>query len=90
MLIVMKLEVRNENYNRLLKRKEVDIFIDHTAESTPSMAVVQELLARQIGSEADKTEIKEIFTARGSPWSNCLAFVWDEKVIVKAEEKKAE
>ena len=84
----MKLEVRKESYNRLLKRKEVDVFIDHTAESTPSMAAVQELLAREIGAESEKTEIKEIFTARGSPWSNCLAFVWDEKVIVKEEKSE--
>jgi ribosomal protein S24E len=85
----MRIELRNENYNRLMKRREINFFIDHTQEPTPSTASVRELLSKQIDVPAEKTEIREIMTARGMQASDCKAFVWDNKVIEakKAEEK---
>lgn len=85
----MKLEITSEKYNRFMKRKEVDISVEHPEEATPSTASVQQLVAKQMNAEAAKVEIKEIMTSRGSPASKGLIFVWDEK-IVKKDEKKPE
>ena len=77
----MKLEVKGENYNRLMKRRELEVFIDHTEEPTPAMAAVQQLLAAELGVAAVNTEIKEVMTSKGIPVSSCRAFVWDEKTV---------
>ena len=77
----MKIEVKGENYNRLMKRRELDVFIDHIEESTPAMAAVQQLLAKQIGVAAVNTEIKKVMTSKGLSVSACRAFVWDEKTV---------
>lgn len=77
----MRLEIKNEKYNRFLKRKELDILIEHPEEATPSTASVQQLLAEQAGSQTEKTEIKEIISDKGAPMSRCLAYVWDEKTV---------
>ncbi len=86
----MKIDIRKEHYNRLLKRKEISAYIDHIEESTPSMASVQQLLAKQMGASVDKMEIKEIQTSRGSAESICNAFLWEDKMIkdLSKEEKK--
>jgi ribosomal protein S24E len=88
----MKIDIRKEHYNRLLKRKEIMFSIDHIEEATPSMAAVQQLLAKQLGAGVDKTEIKEIQTLSGSPESECTAFLWEEKTVkdmsIKEEKKE--
>ncbi len=84
----MKLEVKNETYNRFLKRKELDLFIEHPEESTPSTANIQQLLAKQINAEVEKVEVKNIISSRGSPVSKSLIFVWDEKKIAAKTAKE--
>ena len=83
----MRLEIKNENYNRFLKRKEMNVDIEHPEESTPSMASVQQLIAKQANIEVEKTEIKEIITSLGVPTSKCLVFVWDEKKVKDLSKK---
>ncbi len=85
--MVMRLEIKNENYNRFFRRKEIEIYIEHPEEPTPSMATIRELIAKQTSSDADKTEVKEIMTSRGSSESKGIVFVWDEK-IPKKEAKR--
>jgi len=87
----MRLEVKGENYNRLMKRRELDLLIDHTEEPTPATDAVQQLLAKQIDVPADKTDIREIMTSKGLSMSSCRVFIWDEKTISKAvKEEKSE
>ena len=88
----MKLDVTSDNYNRLLKRREIDLSIDHIEESTPSMAQMQQLVASQMGAATTNTEIKEVMTQKGAAFSTCRAFVWDEKSVkdLSAKEEKKE
>ena len=89
----MKVDVKDEKYNKFLKRKELDLIIEHPEEATPSMAAIQQLLAKQINTEVEKTEIVEVHTAPGSTESKCLVYVWDEKTVKdlsKKEEVKEE
>ncbi len=84
----MKIEVKNENYNKFLKRKEVEVAIEHPEEATPSTVAVQQLFAKQANADIECTEIKEIITGLGTPSSKCLVFVWDEKKAVKKEKSR--
>jgi ribosomal protein S24E len=90
----MKLEIKDEKYNKFLKRKEIEAMIEHPEESTPSVASIQHLMAKQMHSSVDKTEIKSIYTSKGSSYSKCSAFIWDTKIVkdlaVKEEPVKKE
>lgn len=86
--MTMRMEIKNENYNRFLKRKEIEIYLEHPEEATPSIAAVSEIVAKQTSSEPDKIEIKEIMTSRGSSESNGIVFVWDEKIPKKRDKDR--
>lgn len=89
----MRIETKSENYNKFLKRKELYLDIIHPEESTPAMAAVQQYIAKEKNAPAEKTEIKEIISARGSPTSKCIVFIWDDKTVKdlsKKEEPKDE
>ena len=85
----MRMEIKNESYNRFLKRKEFGVYIDHIEEATPSAAAVQQMLAKQANSAVEKTEIRARGSANGGAASKCTAYVWDEKTV-KGLSKKEE
>lgn len=86
----MKLEVKNEKYNRFLKRKELELIIEHPEEATPSNAALQQMISKHADSDAEKIEIKSVISSHGSPTSTCLVFVWDEKTIKNMPKEKKE
>jgi small subunit ribosomal protein S24e len=87
----MKIEIKSEKNNPLLKRKELLIEAVHENEPTPSRAALQELVTKQFGYEPEKTDVRSIYTDGGSCCSQVKVFVWAEKipVRVKKEKKKA-
>ena len=76
----MKLELKNEKVNPYMKRRELHIHIEHEGEATPTKAALQQLAAKQFGFEADKTDVRSIFSASGSPCSEAKVFVWTGEV----------
>ena len=91
----MKVNITNEKENPLLKRKELDIVIEHENEATPSKAALQQILSKQLGKEPEFIDIKNIFSDRGISSSKSLVFVWEEKkvedlskVVKEKKEKK--
>ncbi len=89
----MKLEISSEKHNRFMKRKEVEVAIEHPEEATPSTAAVQQLVSKQTSTPPEKIEVKEIFSDLGAATSKGLIFVWDEKTVKdlsKKEEAPAE
>jgi len=87
----MKIEIRHEKENPYLKRKEIMIEINHTAEPTPSKAALQEWLAKEKNVEKNRVEIKNIYSDIGRQHSKSSIFIWDEaKKIEKEVEKVAE
>ncbi len=85
----MKTEVVKEKYNQFLKRKELVIDIDNTAETTPSKASIQHLLAKEIGKDVEHIEILDIMPSHGMPRSTARVFVWDEKIAKDMAKKEA-
>lgn len=89
----MKIEIKNQKDNPFLKRKELDVLIDHSGEPTPAKAAVQRLMAKELGKGVENVEIKNIFSIFGQQRSKSKIFVWDEKKVpdlstVKKEKKE--
>ncbi len=86
-MIFMKLDIVSERYNPFLKRNELVVDIEHPEEPTPSNAQLIELLTKHINKEKECIEIVRISSGRGLAKSKASVFVWDEKRIVKTEQK---
>ncbi|MBI4170519.1 MAG: hypothetical protein HY514_02410 [Candidatus Aenigmarchaeota archaeon] len=89
----MKLELKNERLNPHLKRKELEIEIDHENEATPQKAALVELIAEQFGHTIENTDVRGIYTHRGAGKSRAKVFVWAEKKVINeiaGEQKKEE
>ncbi len=87
----MKIELKTERHNPHMKRKELQIAVDHENEPTPTKAAVQQLAVKQLGHNADNTEVRSIHTEGGIGKSVAKVFVWSEKKPEKPakKEKKA-
>jgi ribosomal protein S24E len=86
----MKVNISEEKKNPFLKRKELTVDIDHESEASPSKAAVQQYLAKELKTEAEKIEIKSIFTDAGMPRSKARVFAWEEAPAKKEAPKPAE
>ena len=88
----MKAETLNERNNVFLKRKELQLSLQHDNASTPSKAALQELLAKQLGEKKEKIDIRAIYSDKGRARSLSKVFVWEEppKKAEKKEEAKQE
>jgi len=74
----MKLEVRSENYNPLLKRKEIVFEVDHSEEGgTPRRMDVRKALAEELGVDLERVYVRRIETITGSTVALGLAHVYE-------------
>lgn len=91
----MKIDITKEKENPLLKRKEISVKIDHPEEATPSKAALQQLVAKQLNVEIEKTDVRYIFSGTGTASSRAAVFLWNEKKVedlskIKKEKKTEE
>jgi ribosomal protein S24E len=84
----MKVKIVERKHNPLMKREELDVHIDHTGASSPSKAALQEFLAKDLGKESNKIEIRDIYTAKGAPTAKSRVFIWEDKTISNVKKKK--
>ena len=74
----MKLKVRSENYNPLLKRKEIVFEVDHSEEGgTPRRMDVRKALAEELGVDLERVYVRRIETITGSTVALGLAHVYE-------------
>ena len=81
----MKISITNEKQNPFLKRKELNIYIEHEGEATPSGAALEIMIEKELAHPREKIYIQHIFSETGRTASKASVFVWDEK----KPEKKA-
>lgn len=92
----MKVEIAKEENNAYLKRKELDVRIDHIGEPTPTKAALQQLLAKQLNKAVEHIDIVNIFSDKGRALAKSKIYVWEEakaqdlSKVVKKKETKAE
>ena len=84
----MKIELKKEQRNPHMKRKELQIAVDHENEPTPTKAALEQLVAKQLGHNADNTDVRSIHTEGGIGKSTAKVFVWNGKKP-EPKEKKA-
>ncbi|MBI2232543.1 MAG: hypothetical protein HYU56_01375 [Candidatus Aenigmarchaeota archaeon] len=89
----MKVNILSDKHNPFLKRKEIAAEIEHESEASPRKDALQQWISKELKTDADKVEIKHIFTETGLPKSRAKVFVWEEKIVKKEaakEEKKGQ
>ncbi len=75
----MELKVVNEVENKLLKRKEVTLSVDHLKGSTPSRKDLLSHLSKLFKTEESLILPTQINSVGGSTTSNLIAFVYSKK-----------
>jgi len=86
----MKIEISGEKENKLMKRREVEVSIQHDGASSPSKAALQITVAKHMNIEPNKVDIHQIFTRTGSPNSRAIVRIWHDKTVDVLSEKKKE
>lgn len=75
----MELKIVNEVENKLLKRKEVTLSVDHIRGSTPSRKDLLTHLAKLFKTEESLILPAQIVSVGGSTKSNITAFIYSKK-----------
>lgn len=74
----MKLKILNQSYNPLLRRKELNVEVEHSSEGTPSRASIRKLVSAQLGVEEKKVYIIGVKTLTGTSKSMCRVECYDD------------
>lgn len=83
----MKLKVTIQNYNPLLKRKEIAFEVEHAPkEGTPTRAEMRRSLAENLKANVDLIFIKRAVTKKGSMLTVGEANIYDTQEQVKIVE----
>lgn len=78
----------NENFNKLLKRLEIDVSMDHTYAGTPSRTIIKNAIAKIYEVPEDFIVVKSISTEYGVGVSKAHVHVYIDQDIMKKVELK--
>jgi len=73
----MELKIISENYNPLLKRKEIKFEVNHTHSGTPKRYEVRKLLAEKLKVDENLVYVKKVVTKTGTMIGVGTANVYD-------------
>jgi ribosomal protein S24E len=74
----LDLKVKQDNYNPLLKRKEVSIEVEHEGQGTPSRVDLRKAVASKFSTKPENVYIIEVETKTGTQDAVCLIEVYDD------------
>jgi ribosomal protein S24E len=75
----MDLKIKQEEYNALLKRKEIYAEIDHEQGSTPSRIDVRKAVASKYGVKPETVYVIDVETRTGTQNAGCKIEVYDDQ-----------
>ena len=75
----MDLKIKQEEYNALLKRKEIRAEVDHDQAGTPSRTDLRKAVASKYGVKAETVYIIDVETKTGTQKAVCKVQVYDDK-----------
>ena len=75
----MELKVKHEEYNALLKRKEVFAEVDHEDGGTPSRADLRKAVAAKYGTKPESVYVIDVRTGTGTQSASCEVQVYDDQ-----------
>ena len=73
----MEIIIQSEKYNHLIGRKEIEIFINHLGEVTPTREAVRTKLAAQLNIDQEHVIIQSILGHFGEPMSRVTVHCYD-------------
>lgn len=94
----MKYEIIKDKYNQFLRRRELEVLIEHENAPTPSAAILQKFFSESFNVDITRVEICKILSKKGIGNSLVKIKIWDEpkvenlweKIKKKEEDKKEE
>ena len=79
----MDFKVKQDTYNPLLKRKEVNIEVDHERQGTPSRLELRKAVASKYNTKPENVYVVDMETRTGTQNSLCAVEVYDDAEIAK-------
>jgi ribosomal protein S24E len=73
----MEITIQSENYNPLIGRKEIDVFINHLGEETPTREAVRAKVAAQLNMDLEHIIVQSIRGHFGEPMSRVTVHCYD-------------
>jgi small subunit ribosomal protein S24e len=83
----MNIEIIEERYNPILKRREIKALISHEGKATPSKEEIKNFASQFFNTSLEKIEICKIFSKMGIGKSDIKIRIWDTKVPKKENKK---
>ncbi len=74
----MELKIRHEEYNALLRRKEIQAEVDHDEAGTPSRLDLRKTIASKYGVKPESVHVIDVRTKTGTQSAICEAQVYDD------------
>lgn len=79
----MELKIKHEEYNALLKRKEVHAEVDHDGAGTPSRMDLRKAVASKYGTKPESVYVIDVQTNTGTQIALCEVQVYDDPQIAE-------
>ncbi|MFC2143488.1 hypothetical protein ACFLQN_03750 [Candidatus Aenigmatarchaeota archaeon] len=77
----MKIKILNEKENPFMKRKDLEIEIDHEKGATPTKSEIQQEIAKTTKADVTNVDVRNIFSYKGMAKSKSKVYVWTEKKV---------
>lgn len=74
----MDLKVKQDTYNPLLKRKEVNVEVEHAGQGTPSRVDLRKAVASKFSTKPENVFVIDVETKTGTQNAECLVEVYDD------------
>jgi len=74
----MEIKVSDESYNPLLKRKEINLEIEHRGEGTPQRFDIRKRMASKLGAKIENVYVVALRTSTGLQKTFCSLQVYDD------------
>ncbi len=84
----MSATILDEKLNKLLKRIELELYIDHIKTGTPSRKDVQKIVASIYGVSEDRVIVKNILSQYGRGSSKAYVHVYEDITLARLVEPK--
>jgi len=82
--VAMEIKVSKETYNPLLKRKEIELEIQHEEQGTPQRFEIRKRMASKLGSKIENVFVVGLRTCTGMHRTACSLQVYDDPVAASS------
>ena len=85
---MIDLKILEESENKILKRRKLDLIVEHPGAPTPKKDDIIKSIAEKFKGDVEKIEVW-MFSDKGFPRTRIKAYIWEEKIVKKKEKEKS-